>query len=1001
LFQTERRQIFYDPGRIFDTSSIHTMTKHRFIPRWLPIVLALQAAFFWDNARGADISGTTAVTLTSGETGDVASGASLSVSTDDDAITVEGDGGTVTINNSGTIEQTDEKRTIRDKSDGVTLIINNAAGAEITAVGNDVVKVDEDTVLNLENQGTIHQKGTELDSGQALDLRDMETENNTIVNGSETNSAAAITADNGDAVRPGDNTTVTNYGTIVSNGPVNTKFPDYLVDDDDAPGAEDAIDIDDNTNVTINNYGTISGPRHGITADEEVTVNNYEGGEIIGRNGSGVGSDGTGTVTNYGLISGRYAGAGNVFEQADYIDDEDDLPDPPLHTTVNNGDGDGVDIDGIATIDNYGTIEGTGAGGYDSDGNPNGSDAIAVGGGTINNHAGGLISGLDNGILVDDGAGGTGGYDDSGRGTEDTPGGIVTIINEGTITGTNEAAMNLVGEFDDTIDNSGTINGNVYAGDGSDTMIVRNGAMIATIPVLDGGDPVENSDTLTFIDWTGTLGPSVINWESIELTDGSVVSLPESGSVYTLVFEDLTIDATSTLDASNNAPEYVLENASLPGTVHNDGTISLVDNTDTDDRLTINDDYAGASGVLAMDINTPEGTSDQVTINGSATGSTEIVVNELGDPLPSADPMTLVVVSGSTSPDAFSIDERNRLFGPYVYAHTIGYNDDDASTFMLDVISKGYNDHALLLQSITPFIERLGYESVMKFHERKAYGWFRTDDGEQESWWVRLAGSKYKLGTKSDAATTFKGYTGWFQLGTDLFAAGDSDTRFDFGLFAGAGYNEADVDGAWTDTAGEISQTSYGAGIYLTLHERGTWYLDAVGQAIYNDLSIDDADGDKHSPETWSWIASIETGGCLKLSPSFRIQPEAQLVYQYTDGINLSTVVGDVSVRDHDGLQGRLSLTAIGGACKDQLNPFFEVSLLKDFSDPNEVTYSDGKVTLESNIEEWFLGGAIGLSREVSETNNLGYYIKAGAMYGLDGLDSYSYTLMAGIKAGF
>jgi len=65
--------------------------------------------------------------------------------------------------------------------------------------------------------------------------------------------------------------------------------------------------------VSVENYGTISGPRHGITADTEISVINRSGGLIVGRNGSGVGSDGTGTVINYGTIRGEYAGAGNAY----------------------------------------------------------------------------------------------------------------------------------------------------------------------------------------------------------------------------------------------------------------------------------------------------------------------------------------------------------------------------------------------------------------------------------------------------------------------------------------------------------------------------------------------------------------------------------------------------------------------------------------------------------------------------------------------------------------
>ncbi|WP_204266227.1 hypothetical protein, partial [Escherichia coli] len=92
----------------------------------------------------------------------------------------------------------------------------------------------------------------------------------------------------------------------------------------------------------------------------DITVVNEAGATIIGRNGSGVGSDGTATVPTYGTIIGAYAGAGNIFTNTG--------------AASVNGDGDGVDIDLIGTVRNFGIIRGTGAGGVDSGGQPNGSE---------------------------------------------------------------------------------------------------------------------------------------------------------------------------------------------------------------------------------------------------------------------------------------------------------------------------------------------------------------------------------------------------------------------------------------------------------------------------------------------------------------------------------------------------------------------------------------------------------------------------------------------------
>ncbi len=150
------------------------------------------------------------------------------------------------------------------------LDINNAAGASITAAGNDVVKTNAGTTYHIDNQGTIWAKTTTQMAAKrstcATRLRP-ETPSSTA---RPQTPALIIRADGDDAIRPGDNTTITTTAPSISNGPVNTSCPDYLGDgqcDGSMPGAHDAIDVDDKINVTVDNYGTISGPRHGITAD--------------------------------------------------------------------------------------------------------------------------------------------------------------------------------------------------------------------------------------------------------------------------------------------------------------------------------------------------------------------------------------------------------------------------------------------------------------------------------------------------------------------------------------------------------------------------------------------------------------------------------------------------------------------------------------------------------------------------------------------------------------
>jgi len=473
--------------------------------RPLPLVLALQAVF-------SSCVYAQAFTINNGEEktdprillnaiGDINQGGSLIVqsASSNPGIAIRG---TSTINNTGVINQIGTGRAIDADTAGAIVTINNNIGGAIKGSGAQVIRIDKASVkFEINNQGTIAWVGSASVGGERAIKADLNfsSQGNQIINGSTTNKAAVISSAGDDALRLGSNVTLTNYGTIVSTGSVNTSCPGYIgdancnaspTDSTKPPAAADGVAIEnDRTNVTIVNYGSITGPRHGIdggkpkagevTADpsllnlktltlKEIDANgalftrvgsdgtesevriknaviiNYEGGTIIGNNGSGVGLDNHGVVINHGTISGKYAGTGNVFNQSK----------PGFESTSSNGDGDGVDIDGVAYIENYGRIEGLGAGGKDSGGEDNGADGIAAGGGTIINHVNASIYGDSKGILIDDGSDGR--AIAAQRGTAITQGAAAIIDNAGSIIGNKEAAIGLLGNFDDHILNRET-----------------------------------------------------------------------------------------------------------------------------------------------------------------------------------------------------------------------------------------------------------------------------------------------------------------------------------------------------------------------------------------------------------------------------------------------------------------------------------------------------------------------------------------------------------------
>jgi subtilase-type serine protease len=388
-------------------------------------------------------------------------------SASDPAVTEKNAATGVVITNDGTIQSTASGgRAINVSGSALprTITLNNAAGALITSQ-DDAFRVNLDVsqgTITVNNAGTI--KTT--NGGQGIDFDAITTPGATVT---INNLAGGVIQTFGaDGIRSGQGSVIDNAGTI---------FADGVLDD-----SNDGIDMQAHTATVINEAtGTISGERHGITSSTGLTVTNF--GSITGRNGSGVGSDGNGTVVNFGTITGAYNGVSA------------------------NGDGDGVDIDFIANITNSGVIQGTGAAGVDKGGNPNSSEGIAIGGGTVVNNAGALVSGQGNGILVDDGAGGS-------------AAGATSITNAGTIRGVTGAAITLVGNFNDTIVNSGTISGGngvaISMGAGNDQLTLLPGSTI--VGSVDGGD---GTDQVTLAGTGFGRFAGATNFEHLDVASGN------------------------------------------------------------------------------------------------------------------------------------------------------------------------------------------------------------------------------------------------------------------------------------------------------------------------------------------------------------------------------------------------------------------------------------------------------------------------------------------------
>lgn len=333
-----------------------------------------------------------------------------------------------------------------------TFILNNAATGVVEGEWDPDGDIEEGSVIIVNNAGLMQLHG------RLFDFHDVVKGGGRAEMHNLAGGLMLTTEADSDMIRPSDRGLVTNAGIIRMSG-----FGD----------SGDAIDFQDNVGGVVENYagGTIIGARHAVTGDEGVTVLNEAGALMVGANGGAVNIDSDGSegarvfVTNRGRMEGRSG-------------------------ETSDSDGDAVDVDGLLTLVNHGFVGGMGHHGR-HDGEPNISEAIAIGGGDITNHAGGEIYGYGRAIQVD-------------NSENDDAFGSTAILNKGLIHGDGNGpegnlredelidydpvgneAINLVGDYADELDNRGTIVGGVAMGGGDD--VLRNtGRMEAT-----GGNAVD------------------------------------------------------------------------------------------------------------------------------------------------------------------------------------------------------------------------------------------------------------------------------------------------------------------------------------------------------------------------------------------------------------------------------------------------------------------------------------------------------------------------------
>ncbi|CAI8897212.1 MULTISPECIES: autotransporter family protein [Pseudomonas] len=574
----------------------------------------------------------------------------------------------------------------------------------------------------------------------------------------------------------------------------------------------------------------------------------------------------------------------------------------------------------------------------------------------------------------------------------------------------------------------GLIHSAVLMGDGSDTALLSNldESLLATTPSVDGG---LGQDALTFSGSTSSTGARYLNWETVNLTQGSRLDLDD-----TLTLGDsatatgtLNIDSGSTLTSTQGV--IAPFTAGQLTTLNNAGVVDLAQgNTRTNDTLTVQGNYVGNNSQLHLQtvLGADDSPSDKLVVNGGTlTGSTAITVTNLGGTgaQTAQDGIEVVQAQGGAVSDsgAFSLAQSvsagafdYRLFKGGVTGNennwylrsTVVAGPIAAPSPTLPVLPAAipgaapiplYRPEVPTWSVLPPAAAQLTLMALGTFHDRQGDQHLLTENGAFGAGWGRVYGKDLEQTWAGTVTPRFDGSIKGFQVGNDLYSSPLSSGQTQrIGFFVGHTELNGDVDGFNLGfkgrRAGKIELDGDSYGLYWTLTDPSGGYVDAVVMGTRLDGDNRSERGLKIDNRGHALTLSAEAGYPFAVVTDWVLEPQVQIIHQK---VSLDTQDDEVSKVEFDSdsawtgrlgarLKGRYQVSGM------PVEPYLRANLWHTFSGTDTVTFDD---TERVKTQQRASTGDLGVGVIVSLAPTVSVY--AGADYSAN-LDSSQQRSVAG-----
>ncbi|MBP6020583.1 MAG: autotransporter outer membrane beta-barrel domain-containing protein [Burkholderiaceae bacterium] len=649
-------------------------------------------------------------------------------------------------------------------------------------------------------------------------------------------------------------------------------------------------------------------------------------------------------------------------------------------------------------------------------------------------------------------------------------GATAKLTNHGNISAWSDRAITTSGVFnaaasDITLDNHGTITGYLsMAGAGNKTtfnnyspnsFVMRhfadtNGDGIRdtkAVAISDFGGPgsVFNNEALGMVRFgevtTNTATDATSQYRPTTGTDSrplaaSFYSIVRPGVVQSQLVNLSTFDNAGTIDLSGPTVGNVLAITGLPDmtTPVTGSPLRGVFVSESGKLITSvapNDGLAGASpanpyaDLLVVDSTKLGAGATQILVKnrgglGGLTAGNGIELIEVRDKTPGASASDAFVLGAPVAAGAYSYQlqhhglDGDTADGNWYLRSSIA--DPDSSQNRL----KTYRPQVPVYMAAPALASRMGLDMLSTYHDRLGEDYSHTTpsvNAYPKAGWGRIYGGNLKTklgGSAADRLDQFERYgpaytmdTLGFQVGSDLYRRPNENSNDVAGAYLGYSHGKAKVQNVLDDSnAGTVKMDAYSLGGYWTRKGDSGWYIDGVLQAtLYGSVKAE-SQGQRLNTRGWGLAASVEGGYPIDIGASWKLEPQAQLIYQHINLKNANDDFGQVRYSKqnavHARIGARLDKTFItsGG---QQVTPWIRTNLWVSPKHHATTTFATTTGThstaLTTNLGGTWAQFGVGLSGQVKK--NVSVFASADYNRNIGGQKSHGVTGRIGLKVAW